>query len=41
MSRGVFARDWKSSKRPRTDWIGRALELAAIFFLVFVICLRW
>jgi hypothetical protein len=26
MSRDVFARDWKASKRPRVDWVGRALE---------------
>lgn len=41
MSRDVFAKDWKASRKPRTAWIGRALELAAIFFLVFVICLGW
>jgi hypothetical protein len=41
MSRDVFARDWKASRKPRVDWIGRALELAAVFFVVFLICLRW
>jgi hypothetical protein len=41
MSREVFRTDWKASRKPRVDWIGRALELAAVFFVVFLICLRW
>lgn len=41
MSRVVFRRDWKAARKPKVDWLGRALELAAIFLLTFLICLRW
>jgi hypothetical protein len=40
--REVFVRDWKERKREaRVDWIGRVLELLAVAFIVFCICVRW
>ena len=41
MSRAVFRRDWKARRPVKVDWLGRALELLAIFLLTFLICLRW